>query len=216
MSHFLGLKATLLCQLRRSLLGLPKAKRSKLGWTGHKDSQFRSSYWTYRRFLSSLAMCSIKERLFTSKERVKTAAPKAGNNAHLSARWQRWINLLGQKSQMYNICNTYVTWDWKHRKPSNPSQFGQGAKAANTLPVLWRSRCSPSHGRLNRDPKRFHNCPIAETYQFSEETSEMHTTARAVRYGKALVESWANCDQASAVAMTQPALATLPQNLWNC
>lgn len=50
-------------------------------------------------------MCSIKERLFTSKERVKTAAPKAGNNAHLSARWQRWINLLGQKSQMYNICN---------------------------------------------------------------------------------------------------------------
>ena len=46
-------------------------------------------------------------------------------------------------------------------------------------------------------------------------TTQRRATARAVRYGRALVENWANCDQASAVATTQPALATLPVHFNN-
>ena len=40
--------------------------------------------------------------------------------------------------------------------------------------------------------------------------SQARTTASEVRAGNARAENWANCDQASAVATTQPALAMLP------
>lgn len=52
-------------------------------------------------------------------------------------------------------------------------------------------------------------------FRSHRQSSELPATARDVRAGSARAENWANCDQASAVATTQPALAMLPAMVLN-